>query len=256
MEEKKTVKKKLPIVFLILAILVIMAMGYFICKLYQEKETANAKAGELTQQVSELEGTVENLQEEIDHFSDTTNTTDNTEETVETTVETTVENNVPANTNANQTFSTDEIKTALQDYLNLKGILAGSPEELLVYLELLTYEDNTEIVREIVDEYYIKTSIPYSEYKNKMLQYMTEQWFESNFTDWFKNKDGYLYYFYGGGSGMIFEVESITINEKGPGYIANVYNVHFDDSREQETFEFQISDYNGNCVISYCEFKE
>lgn len=252
MEEKKTVKKKLPIVFLILAIFVIMAMGYFICKLYQEKETANAKVGELTQQVSKLEGTVENLQEEIDHFSDTTNTTDNTEEAVETTVE----NTVPTNTNANQIFSTDEIKTALQNYLNLKGILAGSPEELLVYLELLTYEDNTEIVREIVDEYYIKTSIPYSEYKNKMLQYMTEEMFEEDFTVYYKNVNGILYFFCGGGSGTIFEVESITINENGPGYIANVYNIHLDDSREQETFEFQISDYNGNCVISYCEFKE
>ena len=151
MEEKKTVKKKLPIVFLILAILVIMAMGYFICKLYQEKETANAKAGELTQQVSELEGAVENLQEEIDHFSDTTNTTDNTEEAVETTVE----NTVPTNTNANQTFSTDEIQTALQNFLDLSGVLDGSPEGLLVYLGLTTYGVN----QEIGEDYYIKTDI-------------------------------------------------------------------------------------------------
>ena len=248
MEEKKTVKRKLPIVFLILAILVIMAMGYFICKLYQKKETANAKVGELTQQVSKLEGTVENLQEEIDHFSDTTNTTDNTEEAVETTVE----NTVPTNTNANQTFSTDEIKTALQNFLDLSGVLDGSPEGLLVYLGLTTYGVN----QEIGEDYYIKTDISYSEYKNKMLQYMTEEMFEEDFTVNYKNVNGILYFFYGGGSGTIFEVESITINEKGPGYIANVYNVHFDDSREQETFEFQISDYNGNCVISYCEFKE
>ena len=248
MEEKKTVKKKLPIVFLILAILVIMAMGYFICKLYQEKETANAKAGELTQQVSKLEGTVENLQEEIDHFSDTTNTTDNTEEAVETTVE----NTVPTNTNANQTFSTDEIKTALQNFLDLSGVLDGSPEGLLVYLGLTTYGVN----QEIGEDYYIKTDISYSEYKNKMLQYMTEEMFEEDFTVNYKNVNGILYFFYGGGSGTIFEVESIRINENGPGYIANVYNVHFDDSREQETFEFQISDYNGNCVISHCEYKK
>ena len=248
MEEKKTVKKKLSIIFLILEILVIMAMGYFICKLYQEKETANAKAGELTQQVSALESTVENLQKEIDHFSDTTNTTDNTEEAVETTVE----NTVPTNTNANQTFSTDEIKTALQNFLDLSGVLDGSPEGLLVYLGLTTYGVN----QEIGEDYYIKTDISYSEYKNKMLQYMTEEMFEENFTVNYKNVNGILYFFYGGGSGTIFEVESITINENGPGYIANVYNVHFDDSREQETFEFQISDYNGNCVISYCEFKE
>ena len=248
MEEKKTVKKKLSIIFLILEILVIMAMGYFICKLYQEKETANAKAGELTQQVSALESTVENLQKEIDHFSDTTNTTDNTEEAVETTVE----NTVPTNTNANQTFSTDEIKTALQNFLDLSGVLDGSPEGLLVYLGLTTYGVN----QEIGEDYYIKTDISYSEYKNKMLQYMTEEMFEEDFTVNYKNVNGILYFFYGGGSGTIFEVESITINENGPGYIANVYNVHFDDSREQETFEFQISDYNGNCVISYCEFKE
>lgn len=248
MEEKKTVKRKLPIVFLILAIFVIMAMGFLIYKLYQDKESANAKVGELTQQVSELEGTVENLQKEIDHFSDTTNTTDNTEETVETTAE----NTVPTNTNANQTFSTDEIKTALQNFLDLSGVLDGSPEGLLVYLGLTTYGLN----QEIGEDYYIKTDISYSEYKNKMLQYMTEEMFEEDFTVNYKNVNGILYFFYGGGSGTIFEVESITTNENGPGYIANVYNVHFDDSREQETFEFQISDYNGNCVISYCEFKE
>lgn len=102
---------------------------------------------------------------------------------------------------------------------------------------------------------YIKTNIKYSEYKSKMLNYMTEKWFEDNFTKNFKSVDGYLYYLDGGATGMTFEVKSITLkgDYSNLNYIANVNNIHIDESREQENIEFHIENYNGKCVISYCD---
>lgn len=243
MEEKNATKISLSTFFLILAIIVII-MGYFIYKLNNDKEVANTKVTELNSQVSGLESTVNNLQGTINNISNTINKSSEN-------IETNSNNATQTNTNVSKTFSNDEIKNAIQNYLDLRGALESSPEGLLVKLGLTSFEANTEKS----DDNYIKTNIKYSEYKNKMLNYMTEQWFEDNFTKLFKNVNGYLYYFDGGATGMTFEVESITI--KGDysdlRYIASVYNIYIDDSKEQEDIEFHIENYNGKCVISYCD---
>ena len=85
---------------------------------------------------------------------------------------------------------------------------------------------------------------------------MTEEWFENNFTKHYKNVDGYLYFEDVGASGIKTKVESVNL--KGDysdlNYIANVYEINFDESREQGKIEFHIENYNGKCVISYCDF--
>ena len=158
----------------------------------------------------------------------------------------------PSSENGEKTEEKDEeIKNAIQNYLDLVGAREGSPEGLLVKLGLTNFGANTEKA----DDNYIKTNIKYSDYKAKMLNYMTEQWFENNFTKLFKNVNGYLYYFDGGATGLEYEVKSVTI--KGDysdlNYIANVDNIHLDDSREQLNIEFHIENNNGKCVISYCD---
>ena len=244
MEEKKAIKISLSTFLLILAIIVIIIMGYFIYKLNNDKELANNKVIQLNNQVSGLENTVNNLQGTISDISNTIIKANDS-------VETNLNSNTQTNTSVSKTFSNDEIKNAIQNYLDLSGALAGSPEGLLVKLGLTNFGANTEKS----DNNYIKTNIKYSEYKTKMLNHMTEQWFENNFTQLFKNVNGYLYYFDGGATGMTFEVKSITI--KGDysdlSYIANIDNIHIDDSREQENIEFHIENYNGKCVISYCD---
>ena len=54
---------------------------------------------------------------------------------------------------------------------------------------------------------------------------------------------------------MEFEVESIAV--KGDysdfSYIANVYNIHLDGSKDLENIEFHVTNYNGKCVITYCD---
>lgn len=244
MEEKQGIKISLSTFFLILSILVIIVMTYYIYKLNNDKKLANDKVIELNNQVNGLESTVNNLQGTI---SDISNTITNANSSIETNSN----SNTQTNTNVTKTFSNDEIKKAIQNYLDLVGAREGSPEGLLVKLGLTNFGANTEKA----DNNYIKTNIKYSEYKAKMLNYMTEQWFENNFTNFFKNVNGYLYFFDGGATGMAFEVKSITLkgDYSDVNYIANVDNIHIDDSKEQENIEFHIENYNGICVISYCD---
>ena len=65
MEEKKVTKISLSTFFLILAIIVIVIMAIFMYKFYNEKIEANEKTAELQTQVSNLNGTVSNLQGKI-----------------------------------------------------------------------------------------------------------------------------------------------------------------------------------------------
>lgn len=252
MEEKNVTKISLSTFLLILSIIVIIVMAYFIVKLNNDKQLANNKVTELNKQVSGLESTVNNLQGTISDISNTiTKSNSSTETKNDSNAETSTNSNNQTNASEKKTFSNAEIKNAIQNYLDLVGAREGSPEGLLVKIGLTTFGANTEKA----DNNYIKTNIKYSDYKAKMLNYMTAQWFENNFTKSFKNVNGYLYYFDGGATGLEYEVKSVTI--KGDysdlNYIANVDNIHLDDSREQLNIEFHIENYNGKCVISYCD---
>jgi len=229
MEEKKTIKISLSTFFLILAIIVIVIMGVFIFKFYNDKKVADSE-------VKKLESTIDTLEGKINSIEGTLNNNANNNDTIKDTT--------------SKTFSNDEIKKTIQKYLDLTGVYAGSPGELLSELGFKNYREDYQ-----TEDYYRKTNIKYAEYKNRMLNYMTEEWFENNFEEYFKDIDGYLYYFNGGASGMKYEVESV--NTKGNlSYIANAYYIDFDGNRSDEpsSFEFSIADYNGKCVISYCNF--
>lgn len=82
MEEKKVTKISLSTFFLILAVIIIIAMGTFIYKLNDDKNTEIQKSAELQSQVNNLNGTVSELQEKANKLVEekenlTQNTTDN-----------------------------------------------------------------------------------------------------------------------------------------------------------------------------------
>ena len=90
------------------------------------------------------------------------------------------------------------------------------------------------------------------QYKNAMMNYVTEECFNTEFTDGFKEQNGLLYCFNGGGSGLVFEVESIR-NKDNTTYIADV-NIYVEENeKELKSYEFAIENYNNKCVISYCK---
>lgn len=72
-----------------------------------------------------------------------------------------------------------------------------------------------------------------------MMSYMTEDCFNKNFTGGYRNINGVLYYFNGGGSGIEYEVGDI-ISENGNNVTVQVYNVHIDGSKELENMTFGI----------------
>lgn len=78
MEEKNVTKISLSAFFLILAIIVIIIMGIFIYKLYNEKTIEAEKSRQLQSQVNSLNGTVNDLQGKIDSISDTLNSNTST----------------------------------------------------------------------------------------------------------------------------------------------------------------------------------
>ena len=73
MEEKKTIKISLSKFFLIFAIVVIIVMGGFIYKLYNDKQEQSKKIDSLTFQISNLAADRQNLQDKINIISNTIN---------------------------------------------------------------------------------------------------------------------------------------------------------------------------------------
>ena len=157
--------------------------------------------------------------------------------------------------NENQiTFSNETVKSSLQKYLDLSGALAGSPRNLLVELGLLENNDTNGESVDVEGTPYITTNIKSSDFKNTMLKYVSEKCYEEEFTRWFKFFD-WVYYFDGGATGRSFEVVSISkISETE--YTAKVNEIMIDDTKELKEYKFNISNYNGNCVIDNAIEKE
>ncbi len=246
MEEKKSIKVSLSTFFLILALIIIVVMAYYI---YIEKTNADKEISTLENNAVEMQNTINDLQEQIHTIPNTINSNANANI-----------NNSQANNTSNSDdvkFSDNEIKESITNYLNIfKGY--GSIEGILENLELLEYGEYSN--NELTSDNYRKTDIKYSEFKNTVLNYMTEDWFNTINTRYdteakFKEKNGLLYYNDIGLTGTEYVVESITLKEgySDSRYIANAYSINPDDSKNFENIEFEITNYNGKCVISYCD---
>ena len=147
-------------------------------------------------------------------------------------------------------FSNSQIKEALQVYLELIGCQEGSPAALLEKLDLLDNISNNNIT----SDGYIKTDIKYSEYKNKLLNYMSEGCFNENFTSLYKNENGLLCYFDGGATGVETKVDSVELKSNTENtYVASVYDINLDDSKNYYSVEFTIDNKNGKCIIASCK---
>lgn len=238
MEEKKVTKISLSTFFLILAIIIIVVMAIFMYKFYNEKIEANEKSAKLQSQVSNLKETVNDLQGKIDNISDTINSNNSTENT------TTTNNN-------STSFTENQVKTALSNYLELRAH-AGC-DALLENLKekgKLNYDTSKDT---ILNDGTVITSIKFSDYKNAMLNYVSESEFEKNWTStqyFNENSNGYLTKVQGGGGLRVYTVNSITKTSDST-YSAKTTAtlIDLDDSKEDENFTFTITSYKGNCVI-------
>ena len=79
MEEKKVTKISLSTFFLIISLFVIIVMGIFMYKFYNEKIESTKESADLQTQVNDLTKTVNDLQGKIQNISATTNSNNSTE---------------------------------------------------------------------------------------------------------------------------------------------------------------------------------
>ena len=78
MEESNNIKIHLSTIFLIISLIIIIIMGFFIYKLYNDKQTADTKLMNLNNQVSKLEHEIDALKSTSDKDKGKTETTSKT----------------------------------------------------------------------------------------------------------------------------------------------------------------------------------
>lgn len=224
MENSKKESGVFKIITIILAIIVVVLLAVLIYTNYSKQDTiANGEDKAGTQINTEMSKNV--YDEDLNEKSD-------------------------VNSNLTETIPDSTVKSLLQKYLDLKGALAGSPENLLVELGFIKYgESNGESV-DIEGVPYVATSIKSSDFKNVMLGYVSEKCYEQEFTKWFKFFDN-LYYRDAGGSGAKFEVVSVS-RVTDTEYTAKVYEIMFDNSKELREYKVKIVNEDG-CFIDSCE---
>lgn len=232
MEEKNATKISLSTFLLILAIITIIVMGIFIYKLNNDKTIEIQKSTELQAQVNSLNGTVSDLQGKIDTISETVNSKSSAKTST-----------------TNNSFTNEQVKEAFQKYLDLTDLIVNSPEDFLRQINLKIDNNNKEAKK----NGYKKTTIKYTDFKNALLNYVTNTCYESNFEQSiFIEEDGYLCFLPDvGATGYNYKVENITPNNNS--YNAKVISTPSDTV--ESNYEFGIKNYNGKCVIDYCNKK-
>ena len=240
MEEKGTVKISLTGFFLILAIIAIVVMGFFMYQFYTDKQKANEKVETLNSEVTKLQSTINSIQSTINNSSNTSNEQKQT-------------------TNSETDASDSEIKQSTQNYIDLICAEAGSMRSFLKKLGLINGNENFDARATENDVSYTKTDIKYTTFKSKMLEYVTENWFEKNFTDLYKNINGYLCFIDGGASGAKIEIKNITKNADGSytataDRIFELWEKDYEgyEKRENISIQFRMSKYNNKWVVDYC----
>lgn len=156
------------------------------------------------------------------------------------------------------TCSDEEIKLLLSGYLNLKAKNKYDPVSILEEFKLLPV--NTECLECDVEEDengYIYSRAIYSDFKDLMLLYMTENLFEKEFGNTFKEENGYVKYsdIYLS-PGYKVRVDNITkISENS--YKAEITKIVLTNAPEplesSGNIKFELEIVNNKCVISSIE---
>ena len=237
MEEKKVVSISLPTILLVLAIIIIIVMGIFMYKINNEKS-------EIMEKSNELSNTVNELQEKINKISETINSNTSSGNTTNSGNNGTIANN-------STTFTDEQVKNSLSNYLDL--LAHANCDTLLENLTekgKLNYDSSKDTIS---DNGSVLTTIKFSDYKNAMLNYVSESEFEKNWssTQYFdKNDEGYLTKAQGGGALRVYTIESCVKNNNST-YTAKTSSMAENDSttKENKEFTFTVKSYKSNCVI-------
>lgn len=244
MEDKKITKISFSTFFLILAIIVIIAMA---CYIYIEKTNSSKEIANLEANATNMKSTINDLQGKINSISDTINSNSSKENTTTATTS----NNHDTVSNDSISFTDDQVKTTLSNFLELRSNAnCSSLLETLAKKGKLNYDYSKDTY---LNDGSILTTIKFSDYKNAMLNYVSEAEFENNWISTlnFKKSDsGYLIRLQGGGGLGVYTITSITKNNNLTYSAKTTCIVDNDESmKSNEDFTFTVKSYNGNCVI-------
>lgn len=153
-----------------------------------------------------------------------------------------------------QELDEDLARFITENYLDLEGRKAGDYRGFLEYLKLVDeVKMNSEETITISDGFKLwKTNIKYSDYKAKLLKYMSANCFEQFSSNGFAEKDGYLYTVPGGASGYSYDTYDAKLKEQNDKY--SVYKVKAEcygpsDQPEYYDIEATIIKENGRYVL-------
>ena len=114
MKEENEAKTNVSTILLVVAIIVIIAMGYFVYKLYNEKTTESDKVSKLNSKISELENVQKNTDDSSEKIND--------------------EN---AQTSSSNTNNTNEYRSNFS-----KSVVKELGKDNMIYVDLSGYDDN------------------------------------------------------------------------------------------------------------------
>ena len=237
MEKKEPIKVSLSTVFLIISIIIIGVMGYFIYKLYNDKNIEANKATELEKKLENLNSTITDLQGKINSDNETISA-----------------NNTNQNINNTAEFTDDQVKKAIADYLELNA--CADCDNLLTKLteKGQINSDSSKYTNASTGE--VITNVKFSDYKKAMLNYVTEAEFERNWTSkqhFKENANGYLTKMEGGGGLRIYTIKNISKIDKSTFNVKTSSAVDGNEYYEENTYTFTVKSNNGNCVIDNCK---
>ena len=156
--------------------------------------------------------------------------------------------NQQENENAEMSYKEITIEEKIQKYLDLMGIITGSPEGILVELRVSkTNSTNKEKVT-IDGQTYIESDAKYDVFEETMLKYVSKKCFDDEFKIWYKNINGTVYYLDKNVEGRTFQVINIEKLDD-TNYIVQVNEILENAKEIRKEFNFTVTMYNDEYVI-------
>jgi len=154
----------------------------------------------------------------------------------------------------------DRVASIVERYMNLRASKEGSLLGLLVKLgydenEIIDHMKNSDIVNEI----YKNTGIEYSEFKTKLLGYMTEKLFNEFIGKSYINKNNMLYTYDGGATGYSYSNTTAEYLSSSNGIFKYKINTVCKEVELIETCVYEVEitrGENDNWVVAKCEYIE
>lgn len=252
MEEKKekkmiqiSLKTAIALIIVIILAITMLGIAYY-------NVTQNAKKGTETTQSTASTNANADKNEEKNTITGNNNSSNVDEEESDKIV-----TDAEVKESSKKSFTDADVKESLEKYLNIYGTFLGGPSSVPVALKLVQNENEFKYIE---NSHTYETKIKYSDFKNKILEYMTEKEFENTFhfygeSEAFKNVNGNLYISAVGASGMQWHVESIT-KVSNESYKANITFEALNGDKTAQNVEFKTSNNNGKCVIDEIKWEE